>query len=157
MSRQPDKEAGGVPARRDREPSPTPNRPAQTSSRLAGLRFKKKARTGNAEKDSDQRYVEMSNTMRATAPDMNRTLPPYNQPRFTTASSLPESSLVGPNIVRSNLFDPSQHFRDPLDEHRKFSWARGLAHAFTDKDTHCVTALNVPWIPWPVVGRVTIS
>lgn len=88
---------------------------------------------------------------------MNRTLPPYNQPRFTTAASLPESSLVGPNIVRSMAFDPSRHFRDPLGEHRKFHWARGLAHAFTDKDTHCVTALNVPWVPWPVVGHVAIS
>lgn len=84
-------------------------------------------------------------------------LHPFDRPRFTTASDLPDSSLVGPSIVRSAPVDPSRYLRDPLGEHRNFRWARGLAHAFTENGTHCVTALNVPWVPQLVVGAVNIS
>ncbi|GJE85700.1 hypothetical protein PsYK624_017790 [Phanerochaete sordida] len=50
-----------------------------------------------------------------------------------------------------------RYIHDPLGEHRNFRWARGLAHTFTKNDTHCVTALNVSWVPLLIVGIVNLS
>ena len=36
------------------------------------------------------------------------------------------------------------------------SWARGMAHAFNDQNTHCVIALNVGWVPCLVVRQVNV-
>ncbi|GJE86778.1 hypothetical protein PsYK624_028600 [Phanerochaete sordida] len=147
-------DAGGpddLPARREREPSP--ERPAREPSRFAGLRFKKKARTGDAEQDTDWR--DRLRAMQASSSTSSRPHS-YDLPQYTIPSTLPKTSLVGPNIVRSAARDPSQEFRDPLAEQRNFRWARGLAHAFTKKDTHCVTALNVSSVPHLVVGPVDV-
>ncbi|GJF00685.1 hypothetical protein PsYK624_169830 [Phanerochaete sordida] len=152
MSQHPDNEAGGPSTRRDREPSP--DRPVREPSRFAGLRFKKKARTDDAEQEGDGHFH-----LRAMQASTSR-MPishPFDRPRFTTASDLPDSSLVGPSIVRAAPVDPSRYHRDPLGEHRNFCWAQGLAHAFTENGTHCVTALNVPWVLQLIVGAVDIS
>ena len=68
------------------------------------------------------------------------------------------SKLMFPFFIRGLYIDGwSLVGHVHLSEQQNMPWAHGIAHAFTANRTHCITALNVPWVPQLVVGTVDIA